>query len=169
MQRVLIIGSHGSGKSTLATDLARRTALPIIHLDQQYWRAGWVEPDKSEWAALVGKLIENERWIIDGNYSGTLALRLTRADTVIDLELPGWLCLLRVLRRVTSSWRRVRPDMAEGCPERFDLYFLWWTLKYPFSSRKRVEQKLRGFSGRLIKLTSPADVRGFLASFDQDG
>jgi adenylate kinase family enzyme len=121
MERVLVIGSPGSGKSTLATELAQRTGLPLIHLDQQYWRAGWIEPDKGDWATEVEALIAGERWIIDGNYSGTLGRRLTRADTVVDLELPGWLCFFRVLRRVLTSWRRVRPDMAEGCPERLDL------------------------------------------------
>ncbi len=34
MQRVMVIGSPGAGKSRLATELARRTGLPLIHLDQ---------------------------------------------------------------------------------------------------------------------------------------
>jgi adenylate kinase family enzyme len=67
MERVLVIGSPGSGKSTLATELAQRTGLPLIHLDQQYWRAGWIEPDKGDWATEVEALIAGERWIIDGN------------------------------------------------------------------------------------------------------
>jgi len=169
VRRVLIIGSPGAGKSTIAVELARRTGLPVIHLDQHYWRAGWAEPDKESWAADVEKLTAGERWIMDGNYSGTLEQRLKRADTVIDLHLPGWLCFGRVLRRTVSSHGERRSDMAEGCPERFDLYFLWWTLKYSFSSRKRVEQKLSSFSGKLIKLCSRDDVRRFLATFSSGG
>jgi len=42
MQRILVIGSSGTGKSTLARQLASKLALPIIHLDQEYWQPGWV-------------------------------------------------------------------------------------------------------------------------------
>jgi adenylate kinase family enzyme len=169
MWRVLAIGSPGAGKSTLAAELARRTGLPLVHLDQHYWRVGWVEPDKREWAYQVARLITHDRWIMDGNYSGTLDLRLARADTVLDLEFPAWLCFARVVRR---SWRgrgRPRADMAEGCPERLSPALLWWTLKYPFTSRKRVERTLAMFEGRVIKLTSRAAVSRFLASFDEGG
>jgi len=58
VERVLIIGSPGAGKSTLATEVASRTGLPLVHLDQAYWRPGWVEPDKAEWAEEVKALIE---------------------------------------------------------------------------------------------------------------
>src|SRR5215212_5460573 len=99
MQRVLVIGSRGSGKSTLAKELAKRTGLRLIHLDQQYWRSGWVEPSKEEWRGQVEVLIAQDRWVMDGNYGGTLELRLARADTVIDLQFPAWLCVWRILRR----------------------------------------------------------------------
>ena len=33
MERVLVIGSGGSGKSTFAAALARKLALPLVHLD----------------------------------------------------------------------------------------------------------------------------------------
>ncbi len=69
MERVLVIGSPGAGKSTFATKLARRTGLPLIHLDQQYWRSGWVEPPKEEWLDKLGGLIAGRRWIMDGNYA----------------------------------------------------------------------------------------------------
>jgi adenylate kinase family enzyme len=169
MQRVLVIGSPGAGKSTIAAELARRTGLPLVHLDQHYWRSGWVETPKPEWQTKVAELIAGERWIIDGNYSGTLELRLTRADTVIDVELPTRLCVLRLLRRIARAHGRTRADMAEGCPERFDLLFLWWTVKYPFTSRHRIERKLARFGGRVIKLTSRSDVQRFLASLSRDG
>jgi hypothetical protein len=61
---------------------------------------------------------------------------------------------------------RTRADMAEACPERFNLSFLWWTLKFPFTSRKRLERKLPGFGGRVVKLTSRRDVRRFLDAID---
>ena len=169
MQRVLVIGSPGAGKSTLATELARRTGLPLIHLDQHGWRSGWVDVPRQEMRQKVERLIAGESWIIDGNYGGTLSLRLTRADTVIDLAFPAWLCLYRILRRVARDSGRNRPDMAEGCPERLDFTFLAFVAGFPFSGRKRIDSKMKSFPGRYVKLHGPADVRRFLAKFGQHG
>jgi len=44
MERVMIIGCAGAGKSTLARKLGAITGLPVIHLDREHWRPGWVEP-----------------------------------------------------------------------------------------------------------------------------
>src|SRR5690348_1067898 len=64
LNRVLIIGSPGSGKSTLATELLRRTGLPLVHLDREYWRSGWVETPQDEWRERVAEIVAGERWII---------------------------------------------------------------------------------------------------------
>jgi adenylate kinase family enzyme len=162
MERVLIIGSPGSGKSTLAAEVARLTGLPLVHLDRCYWRPGWVEPDKGEWAAEVGALIERPRWVMDGNYGGTMALRLARADTVIDLDLPTWLCLARILRRTLRQFGQVRSDMPRGCPERLDWTFLAYTARFRRRSRPQTEARLAGFAGTHIRLRSPKEVRQFL-------
>jgi adenylate kinase family enzyme len=169
MQRILVIGSPGAGKSTLATELARRTGLPLIHLDREQWRSGWVETPKGEWQRKVVELAAGDRWIIDGNYGGTLAPRLARADTVIDLEFPAWRCVWRILKRFAQSRGTVRPDMAEGCPEQWNLEFLVYTATFPLKGRKRTRAKLARFDGRLIRLRSPAEVRRFLASVDPRG
>ena len=58
-QRVLIVGCPGSGKSTLARQLAPLLDLPIIHLDREYWRAGWVETDAADWEAKVLQLVDD--------------------------------------------------------------------------------------------------------------
>jgi adenylate kinase family enzyme len=169
MQRILVIGSPGAGKSTLAAELARRTGLPLIHLDQHAWLPGWVELDRELWNAKVQELIARDEWIIDGNYGGTLPLRLTRADTVIDLELPAWLCVARLLRRIFGGWGRVRADMAEGCPEQLDLAFLLYTVRFSWTHRRRIAEKLKVFPGAVIRLQSSRDVRRFLATLDQRG
>ena len=169
MKRVLVIGSPGAGKSTLATELAARTGLPLIHLDQHHWRAGWTEPDKAEWRRQVRELAAGDQWVMDGNYGGTLALRLERADTVVLLDFPTWLCVGRILKRIATTRGRVRADMAEGCPEQFDLAFLVYTARFRATARHRNEQKLRAFTGKLIRLRRPAEVERFLASFDKRG
>ena len=167
MERILVIGSPGAGKSTLATEIARRSGLPLIHLDRHAWLPGWVELGKAEWKAKVAELVAGDKWVIDGNYGGSLPLRLERADTVIDLELPAWRCIARILRRVAGSWGRVRADMAEGCPEQFDFAFLVYTARFPWTGRRRNARALAKFTGQVIRLRSPAEVRGFLESFEE--
>lgn len=166
MERVLVIGSPGAGKSTFAPALAHHLGLPLIHLDREHWLPGWVERDKAEWIERVGTLAARPRWVIDGNYGGTLAIRLARADTVIWLDYPAWLCLARVIRRVLQSHGRVRPDMGDGCPERFDPAFLLYVARFPRNGRRRILAKLPGFEGRLVHLRRPADAADFLASLN---
>jgi adenylate kinase family enzyme len=60
MQRILVIGSSGTGKSTLARQLASKLALPIIHLDKEYWLPGWVAPEPAAWQARVESLAPPE-------------------------------------------------------------------------------------------------------------
>ena len=166
MERVLVIGSPGAGKSTLATAIAERTGLPLIHLDRHHWRAGWVEADKAEWEPQVAALIAGESWVIDGNYGGTLAARLARADTAIWLDFPVWLCLARVFRRAVQYRGRTRPDMAEGCPEQLNWEFLVYTARFPWTGRKRILAKLPAFTGRLVHLRGPSGAERFLRSLD---
>jgi adenylate kinase family enzyme len=162
MERVLVIGSPGAGKSTLAAEIARRTHLPLVHLDRHYWRSGWVEPEKEEWTAQVAALAAAERWVMDGNYGGTLPLRLGRADTVVWLDLPVWLCLARIVRRALMYRGQVRPDMAEGCPEQLSWEFFSYTARFSWNGRKRIVEKLSAFSGPLIQLRTRREAARFL-------
>ncbi|MCA1634413.1 MAG: DNA topology modulation protein [Acidobacteria bacterium] len=165
MKKVLVIGSGGAGKSTFAGRLGERLRIAVIHLDSHYWRAGWVETPKDEWLETVEELLRRDAWIMDGNYSGTLEHRLGVCDTVIFLDLPRTVCLWRVLKRLLLNWRRSRPDMAEGCPEKFSLDFLSWVWNYPQRARPKV-LRLLGENSRgkkIIRLRSRAEVEKFLA------
>jgi adenylate kinase family enzyme len=73
--------------------------LPLIHLDLHYWKRGWARPSVDEWRERQGSLLAGEAWIIDGDYNETLPLRLERADTVVFLDTPWWLCVSRAFVR----------------------------------------------------------------------
>ena len=167
MNRVLIIGPCGSGKSTLARELAPILGLPLHHLDRMNWQPGWIESDKKDLRDRIAEVVAKDSWLIDGNYSASLDIRLKRADTILYLDYPIVLCLWRVFRRMTSAGRALRPDMTEGCVERVDPAFLWYVATWRSGPRKRTEKKLFGFTGRLIRLTSPAATRRWLATLGQ--
>lgn len=166
MKRILVIGSGGSGKSTLATKLGQLLNLEVIHLDKFYWRAGWVEPSKEEWLHTVMDLINRDSWIIDGNYSGTLELRMQRCDTIVFLDLSRLVCIWRIVKRNLRYRRGGRPDMAEGCHEKLDLEFVSWVWNYSRRSRPKVVERIRRHAGdkRVIWLRSNADVEEFLSN-----
>ena len=164
MQRVLVIGPCGAGKSTAATELGRLLDLPVHHLDQLHWREGWVESSREELEAVLAPILASERWLIDGNYGGTMAARLERADTVVYLDYPTWLCLWRALKRVLRFRRQVRPDRAPGCPERFDPEFFRYILTFNCGPRLRTEAKLMGHEAKVMRFRRPAQLRVWMDS-----
>ena len=169
MQRVMIIGAGGAGKSTLARQVGARTGLPVIHLDAEYWHAGWVPTPDVEWRARVSALAGGERWVMDGNYGGTLDLRLARADTVVFLDLSRRATMWGVLRRWLAHRGRTRPDMAPGCPEQMSWEFLRWVWEYPRTRRPQMLRRLGELppGTRPVVLRSRAEVARWLATLER--
>lgn len=155
MRRVMIIGPCGSGKSTLASELAPRLGLPLVHMDQLGWQAGWIETEKGDLNARLAEVVAREEWLIEGNYGSTLAPRLRRADTVIYLDFPIRLCLWRLIRRIATHRGQSRPDMPEGCPERFDLAFFWYVMNWNTGPRVRTEAAIVPWLEKVVRLNSP--------------
>jgi adenylate kinase family enzyme len=167
MRRVLVLGSGGAGKSTFAQALGERTGLPVVHLDRHWWRPGWVEAPKSEFDAEIATLLARDAWVMDGNYSRTLSVRLAAADTAVLLDVPRLTCLFRVIVRAMRHRGRSRPDMTPGCPERVTWEFVQWIWTYPARRRPEVLAMLAEFErrgGRVAVLRTAAETRAFLES-----
>ena len=105
--RILILGCPGSGKSTFARALAARTGLPLVHLDNIWWRADGTHIPREEFDRALDGLLRGEQWIMDGNYRRTMEVRLRAADTAICLDYPESVCMDGIRARVGQP----RPDM----------------------------------------------------------
>ena len=164
MKRICIIGSGGAGKSTLARQLGESLCIEVIHLDKLHWKPGWVETPKIEWERIQREIVKHPSWIIDGNYSGSMDIRLDAADTIIFLDTPRLVCLRNALLRWIKYRGRTRPDMNEGCRERIDWSFLKWIWTYPIRRRPWVIEKLNEYAeGReIIRLRKKSEVRSFI-------
>jgi adenylate kinase family enzyme len=168
MQRILIIGCGGSGKSTLARKLHDILNIELIHLDQLFWKPGWVETDDDAWKQIVENAIKKDAWIMDGNFNSTMDMRMARADTIIFLDMPRHVCLSRVLKRWFKSrvLRKPRPDMTEGCLERIDFAFLKWIWNYNKVKRPQYLEKMNKVKQekKIIILSSQKEQDTFLDS-----
>lgn len=143
MKRIMIIGGNGAGKTTFAKILAQKLHLPLIHLDQLYWRDNWQVVPKDEFNRLHLAEAEKPQWVLDGNMIDTIPVRLTYADTVIYLDYSGWVCVLGVLGRILRNLGKSRPDMGGNCPERFDPRFLKTAWNFNKKNRKHFYDMLK--------------------------
>ncbi|MEM9754174.1 MAG: topology modulation protein, partial [Planctomycetota bacterium] len=115
--------------------------------------------------AKLAVIVAEERWIIDGNYSRHFDLRLPRADTVIWLDYPPRLYCWRMFKRNLTARFRERPDITEGCEERFDPEFF----RYVWRFHKDRRPELVEVTGKLPAATQlhhfrrPAETRRWLA------
>ncbi|WP_273716549.1 hypothetical protein [Leuconostoc mesenteroides] len=93
MKRVLLIGSGGAGKSTLARKMSKQLNITAFHLDKLLWKPNWQMTPKPEQAIIVNNLVRQDSWIIDGNYNGTLDIRVAAADTIVFLDRSRFVCI----------------------------------------------------------------------------
>ena len=163
MERILIIGCSGSGKSRLARKLGQKLGLPVIHLDQLWWTENWQNVTVEEFDSRLAMALNMDRWIIDGNYSRTMGVRLSQCDTVIYLDFSRWACLLGMCQRLLSSRGKTRPDMPAGCPERFSWEFVKWIWDFNKNNRVRNYTYLaQAKHAQSVVLKNRREVRAFL-------
>jgi adenylate kinase family enzyme len=163
VKRVIVLGSGGSGKSTFSTKLAKETGLPLVHLDRLFWKSGWVIPDKEEWHKELINQVQQEEWVMDGNYGSTIDLRLERADTVILFDYVPLLCLYRVLKRRIMYHKKTRPDMGEGCEEKIDFEFIIWVWSFRKKKIPDLLNKIENKKGiQFHHFKKPKDAEDYL-------
>lgn len=112
MKKIALIGSGGSGKSTLARKLGKKLNIEVYHLDALLWKPNWTPTSKEEQRNIQNELVKKDQWIIDGNYSGTMDIRLNAADAIILVDISRVRCVYRVLKRMIQYRGKSRPDMA---------------------------------------------------------
>lgn len=149
MKRILVIGCPGAGKSTFARNLRQITGLRLYYLDMI-----WHNPDKSNVSCeafdeKIRNIVAGDSWIIDGNYSRTLELRLQRCDTVFLLDYPLDLCLAGAESRIGTK----REDLP-WVEEEFDSEFRKWIEDFP-------DKKLPGIYRLLETYRDKADIHIF--------
>lgn len=145
MQKVMVIGCPGSGKSTFSRALSQITGLPLTHLDMLYWNADKTTVERSVFLERLSAVLQKDAWIIDGNYSSTMELRMQECDTVFFLDYPADICL----QGVKDRQGKPRPDTPWVETEE-DTEFLEYIQNFYKENRPQVLELLQKYSHKTI-------------------
>jgi adenylate kinase family enzyme len=173
------LGCIGAGKSTLARDLGQRLGLPVVHLDKLWWADATYAIKGSStvrehtlsplaFRRLQEDITAHDRWIIDGDAS-SLDVRLRRADTIVVLDLPRWICAWRVVRRTGKARSDYPPDVRETW--RWTITLLHWIARTSPHRRRQIFASIaeHGIHARVVVLTSAEQVRDYRSGRSQGG
>ena len=143
MKRIIVLGCPGSGKSTFAIQLHQRTGLPLIHLDNIWWKTDRTNVAQSEFDERLAAVLGTGEWIIDGDYSRTYEARLKACDTVFFLDYGEAACMAGIRARVG----RARPDMP-WTEDTLDPELVEEVRKYGGVQRPRLMELLHTYPGK---------------------
>ena len=118
MKRILVIGCPGSGKSYFAKRLGAILNLPVIHMDNLYWKKDKTSISREELENKLKPYLKQDAWIIDGNYHHTLKMRIAYATDVFFLDVSREECIQGMLERIDQErddipWVETREDAEQ--------------------------------------------------------
>ena len=124
-----------------------------------YWNADKTTVEKSVFLGRLAAVLKKDEWIIDGNYSSTMDLRVAACDTVIFLDYPLYLCLAGIRERRGKP----RSDMPWTETEE-DAEFIEFIKSYNEKQKPKVLDLLEKYSDKeIIILKSREQANAFLS------
>ena len=157
-RRILVLGCPGSGKSRFAVRLAAVTGLPTTHLDRIWWKPDRTHVSREEFDRRLAALLQEDEWILDGDYSRTYEPRLRACDTAIFLDIDEEECLAGITARIGKE----RPDMP-WTEQEIDPELVAEVRKYRTEKRPVLMELFRKYPPRrLIVLRSREEASAWL-------
>lgn len=168
--KIAILGYSGSGKSTLAKTLANIYNTDVLHFDTVQFLPGWEVRDFESKTRITEDFLDtHDSWVIDGNYSKLFyERRMSEADVIILLLFNRFSCLHRAYRRYRKYANIVRPDMAEGCKEKFDAAFIKWILwdGRRKTARDRYKRVISQYGDKAVVIKNQKQLNRYIESLD---
>lgn len=166
MEKVIIIGCPGSGKSTFGRKLKSIIGLPLYHLDMMFWNEDRTTVSKEAFIRRLQEVMNNSKWIIDGNYGNTMEMRIKESDTVFYLDYPTEVCI----EGIESRKGQPRSDMPWVEHDNTDEEFIAFVNSYNSESRPKVIGLLEKYSSKnIIVFRSRAESEEYLLSLKNIG
>ncbi len=167
--KISIIGYSGAGKSTTARTLGEKLGIPVLHLDTVYHMPGWQVRSNEDSIAIVSEFMaKNDSWIIDGNYKAIIQRqRFEQSDLIIFFDFNRLTCFWRAFARYLKYRGKSRPDMTQGCNEKFDFEFMKWILidGRTLQKKKAYENMCKKYADKVFVLRNQAQLDDFLRKF----
>ncbi len=164
--KIAVLGYSGAGKSTLARMLAATHGTAVFHFDAVQFLPGWEIRNTEEKRRITEAFLDShDAWVMDGNYTRfSFERRMEEADTIILLLFNRFSCLARAYRRYRRYKHTTRPDMAEGCNEKFDAEFAKWILYKGRTKavRGRFKQVIAQYGDKVIVLKNQRDLDRYI-------
>ena len=159
--RICILGPSNSGKSTLACAIARKHGLPAIHLDQLFHqpRTNWQPRPHTEFVRLHDQAIQQDQWVMEGNYTRTIEQRLQRATGFILLEVSTATSLFRYFRR--TWFEHDRPGALEGGQDSIKWQMIRHIAVVTPGNRRRYAELYEKIRLPKVKLATPGELTRF--------
>lgn len=159
MQKVIILGCPGAGKSTFARKLRDKTDLPLYYLDLLWHKTDRTNYTKAEFDKKLQEILQDDQWIIDGNYQRTIEPRLQACDTVFLLDYPVEVCLNGAESRVGTT----HEDLP-WVEHNFDPEFKEWIINFSKAQLPEIYELLEQYRDqkRIIIFKNRDDANNFL-------
>ena len=116
-QKIIVLGCSGSGKSTFSKRIHDAAGLPLIHLDNVWWKSDRSHISREEFDQKLGEILQEDKWILDGDYSRTYEVRFQSCDTVFFLDYDFEECMNGIKERVGKKRRDIPWTEQELDPE----------------------------------------------------
>lgn len=88
-----------------------------------------IEIDKNKRDKIINERANEDKWIIDGNYSKTLKERFGRADLIIWLDYSTYAQVKGIFNRILKKYGKEKTEIP-GCKERFNFTFFKYVITY---------------------------------------